>query len=90
MSSVFHLSMVGFTVSHIIQHHYILWTSHFQTVNPKVNNTYIIVKLPVFQGYVCQPCTNRLSTNSKIGYKAFELKKFCHRFDNDDFYYLKD
>lgn len=37
MSSVFHLCMVGFTVSHIIQHH--LWSAPFQIVNPKVNIT---------------------------------------------------
>jgi len=41
MSSAFHLSMVGFTVSHIVQHHYILWSAPFQIVNPKVNNFYI-------------------------------------------------
>jgi len=35
--------MVGFTVSHIIQHHNILWSCPFQLVNPKVMIAYIYV-----------------------------------------------
>ena len=56
ISSVFHLNMVGFTISHIIQYHYILWSRPFQIVNPKVKDTYIILELHVFQGYVWQSC----------------------------------
>ena len=59
MNSVFHLSMVGFNVSHIIQHHYILWSAPFQIVNPKVNNSYIydvsLVMMYVFRSLYIIP-----------------------------------
>ena len=44
ISSISTLSIIEFAVSLILRCHYILWSSPFQTVNPKVNNPYIMVE----------------------------------------------
>jgi len=41
MSSISLLIKIEFAISLIVRCHYILWSSHFQTVNSKVNNSYI-------------------------------------------------
>ena len=41
MSSISLPIKIEFAISLIVRCHYILWSSHFQTVNSKVNNTYI-------------------------------------------------
>jgi len=45
MSSISLPIKIEFAISLIIRYHYILWPSHFQTVNSKVNIPYIIIDL---------------------------------------------
>ena len=66
LSSVFHLSMVGFTVLHIIQRHYIWWSAPFQIVNPKVMFSYIKGKL----GFPCKKFDLRLPVLTIFGGSA--------------------